>query len=189
MSSRELVHRVRGSIFAREAEWRLDGDRLVWAETDGRANGDSGLIALDQIESVRLTREPTRGGARMFCRLRTRDGSIALIGSAHHSGVLRAEHRGASYAALVRALISRISAANPRARFLSGATPLVWWGVVLGLACLFGALGALFVMSGREMFTTRLILGMTLVALGAPNLIRWLTSNRPGVFDPANPPL
>ena len=49
----------------------------------------------DEIESrlasVRLTREPTRGGERLFCRLRTRDGSTALIASAHHPGVLRAE--------------------------------------------------------------------------------------------------
>lgn len=189
MTADEIVHRVRASVFAREAEWRIDGGRLVWKEVDADAAPIAGLIALDEVASVRLTREPTRAGPRMFCRLRTRDGAAALIGSAHHAGVLRAQDRGASYRTLVRALVAGVAGANPGARFLTGATPAVWWAVVLGLAALFGALGALFVLAGRDMFTTRLILGLALVAFGAPNLIRWLTSNRPGTFDPADPPL
>lgn len=185
------VHRVRASVFAREAEWRLGDGRLFWRDVDeaGNAGGEAGVIALDQVASVRLTQEPTRGGARLFCRVRTREGPNALIGSAHYAGLLRGEDRGASYTPLVRALASQVAAANPHARFLTGATPAVWWGVVLALSVLFGLLGAMFVLAGREMFTTRLLLGLALVALGAPNLIRWLTSNRPGVFDPGNPPI
>ena len=189
----DIVHRVRASVFAREAEWRLSDGRLFWkdAGSDGKG-GESGVIDLDQVASVRLTREPTRGGARLFCRLRTRDGATALIGSAHHPGMLRAEDRSASYRALVSALLAHVrnrNAGDRPALFLTGVTPLVWWGVVLGLALLLGATGALFVLAGNEMFTPRLLAGLALVALGAPNLVRWLTSNRPGAFDPAHPPL
>jgi hypothetical protein len=189
MNSDDIIHRVRANVFARDAEWRLSGDRLAWRATSANATPESGIISLDQIESIRLTREPTRGGTRMFCRLRTRHGATAIIASAHHAGMFSAEDRSASYRALVAALVSRTAQVNPRARFLTGATPQVWWGVVLGLACLFGALGATFVMAGRELFTTRLLLGLGLVALGAPNLVRWLKANHPGTFDPGAPPI
>lgn len=195
MQDLEYVHRVRASVFAREAEWRLSDGRLFWREVDeagkagGEPGGEAGVIVLDEVASVRLTCEPTRGGARLFCRVRTREGANALIGSAHYAGLLRGEDRNASYKPLVRALVSQVAATNPQARFRTGATPGVWWGVVLALSILFGLLGAMFVLAGREMFTTRLLLGLALVALGAPNLLRWLTSNRPGVFDPGKPPL
>ncbi len=189
MATDECVHRVRASIFAREAEWRLIDDRLVWKEVENPQTGDAGVIALDHVESVRLTTEPSRVGPRMFCRLRTRDGAIALIASIHTAGVLSAQDRGATYRALVSPLVKRIAAANPKARFLTGITPPVWWSVVLGLAGLLGAMGALVVLLGGEIFTARILVGLALVALGTPNLIRWLTANRPGVFSPASPPL
>ena len=189
MATDDITHRVRASVFAQEAEWRLEGDRLIWREATDSNSARSGMIALDQVESLRLTREPTRGGTRMFCRVRTRDGTAAHIASAHYAGVLRNEDRSASYKDLVCELIARLAAVNPRVRFLAGATRPVWWGVALGIAALFGALGALFAIAGREMFTIRLIAGLALVAFGAPNLIRWLKSNRPGTFDPANPPI
>ncbi|MDP2358860.1 MAG: hypothetical protein Q8M31_22775 [Beijerinckiaceae bacterium] len=189
MSSDEIVHRVRASVFAQEAEWRLVDDRLVWSAIGKTRAGDMGVIALDQVESVRLTNEPARVGSRMFCRLRTRDGAVALIASAHTAGVFSAQDRSLTYKALVRTLVARIAVANPKARFLTGLTPIVWWSVVLGLAGLLGALGALSVIAGREIFTTRILVGLALIALGTPNLVRWLTTNRPGAFKPANPPL
>lgn len=189
MGTGDCVHIVKASVFAREAEWRIVGERLLWGVTGANEGPNSGMIALDQIASVRLTREQIGGRARMFCRIRTRDGATAVIGSAHHVGLLRGEDRSGSYRALVRTLIGQVAARNPNAEFLTGAKPIVWWTVVLGLSSLFGALGGLVVLAGREIFTTRLILGLALVALGAPNLLRWLMSNRPGTFDPENPPL
>ncbi|MBX9757749.1 MAG: hypothetical protein K2Y29_03160 [Beijerinckiaceae bacterium] len=197
MQQADIVHRVRASVFAREAEWRVSDGRLFWKDVGevGKgvpASGESGIIALDQIASVRLTREPTRGGERLFCRLKTREGAVALIGSAHQAGVLRAQDRSNSYRALIRAILADAAKPGVNERtplFLTGATPFVWWGVVVGLALLLGSMGALFVLVGGEMFTTRLFVGVALVALGAPNLVRWLMSNRPGTFDPANPPL
>lgn len=184
-----LAHRVRANVFASEAEWRLTGDRLSWSEIADGASRQGGLIALDQVASIRLSREPTRGAVRMYCRIRTRDGVGTMISSAHHVGMLKGEDRSASYKALVKALIQRTAAINPNARFVTGAAPIAWWSVVIGLAALFGSMGAMAVLAGQEMFTTRLLLGLALVALGAPNLIRWLTSNRPGTFNPADPPL
>lgn len=189
MAADEYTHRVRASIFAREAEWRLIDDRLVWKDVDPTQTGEAGVIALEQIDSVRLTTEPSRAGPRMFCRLRTRDGAIALIASIHTAGVLSAQDRGATYRALIGPLVKRIAAANPKARFLTGITPLVWWSVVLGLAGLLGAMGAIVVLVGGEIFTARILVGLALVALGTPNLIRWLTANRPGRFNPASPPI
>jgi hypothetical protein len=195
-ASTELVHRVRGSVFAIEAEWRLAGDRLAWGEISDGASQQGGLIALDQIASIRLWREPKRGGARMFCRVRTRDGAGTMISSAHYAGMLKAEDRSASYREFVGALITRTAAVNPTARYVTGITPLVWWSVVLGLAGFFGALGVFLIAVGvfavlawRELFSTRLVVGLALVAIGAPNLIRWLLWNRPRTFDPTNPPL
>jgi hypothetical protein len=187
MTSDALVHRVRASVFAREAEWRLEGDRLLWRESDSGA--EAGAIDLAQVASVRLTQEPVRGRARMFCKVTTRSGAQALIASAHYLGALSGEDRRPTYAALVRALVAGVAARNPSARFVTGAAPVVWWTIVIGLALLFGALGALAVLFGRELFSTQLLLGVALVALGAPNLVRWLMSNRPGVFDPAQPPV
>lgn len=197
MNSTDIAHRVRANVFAVEAEWRLAGDRLSWGEiTDGGASRQGGLISLDQIASIRLSREPARGRERLYCRIRTRDGAGTMISSAHYVGMLKGEDRSASYRAFVRELIARTAAVNPAARYVTGATPVVWWGIVLGLAGFFGALGVFLfalsvfaVLAWRELFTTRLLLGLALVALGAPNLIRWLLMNRPGKFDPADPPL
>ena len=192
----DIAHRVRANVFAAEAEWRLSGDRLSWSEIRDGAALQGGLIALDQIVSIRLSREPSRGRERLFCRVRTRDGAGTMISSAHYVGMLKGEDRSESYKALVTALIARTATINPGARFMTGATPLVWWGIVLGLAGFFGALGVFLValsvfavLAWRELFSTRLVLGLALVALGAPNLIRWLMLNRPGTFDPADPPL
>ncbi len=187
--SNEVAHSVRASIFAQEAEWRLADDRLVWKEAGKTPTSDTGVIALDQVETIRLTSEPSRIGPRMFCRLRTRDGAIALIASVHTAGVISAQDRSLTYKALVRPLVARIAVANPKARFLTGITPIVWWSVVLGLAALLGAMGALTVFVGGEIFTPRILVGLALVALGTPNIVRWLTANRPGSFAPANPPL
>jgi hypothetical protein len=188
-TSTELVHHVRASIFAQEAAWRLIDDRLVWNEVGQSRAGEAGVIALDQVESIRLTSEPSRLGPRMFCRLRTRDGAMALIASMHTGGVFSAQDRSLTYKTLVRQLVERIAVANPNARFLTGITPKVWWSVVLGLAALLGAMGAFIVLVGGEIFTPRILVGLALVALGTPNLVRWLTTNRPGSFRPANPPL
>ena len=189
MNSDEIVHRVRASVFAQEAEWRLVDDRLVWNEAGKTRAGDSGVLALDQVDSVRLTNEPSRVGPRMFCRLRTRDGAIALIASVHTASVFSAQDRGVTYKTLVRTLVARIAVANPKARFLTGITPIVWWSVVLGMATLLGAMGGLFVLVGGEIFTARILVGLALVVLGTPNLVRWLMTNRLGRFDPAKPPL
>jgi hypothetical protein len=132
----------------------------------------------------------------MFCRVRTRDGAGTLISSAHYTGMLKAEDRSASYREFVGALIKRTAAVNPAARYVTGITPLVWWSVVLGLAGFFGALGVFLIAIGvfavlawRELFSTRLVLGLALIGIGAPNLIRWLLWNRPGTFAPTSPPL
>ena len=131
MSSDEIVHRVRASVFAQEAEWRLVDDRLVWNEAGKTRAGDSGVLALDQVDSVRLTNEPSRVGPRMFCRLRTRDGAIAMIASMHTASVFSNQDRGVTYKALVRTLVARIAVANPKARFLTGITPIVCVGETL----------------------------------------------------------
>lgn len=181
-----LIHRVRANVFAREAEWRLEGDRLFWRATD---DGGQGVMALEAVASVRLTVEPGRGGTRRLCRISSRDGSALLISSLHLASALRTQDRAESFAALVRALTRRVAQLNPHARFLTGARPAAWFTIVGGLASLGAALGLMTMRFGAEMLTSRLMIGVALVALGMPNLIRWLVANKPGVFDPAQPPL
>ena len=181
-----LAHRARANIFAREAEWRVDDDRLFWRAVDG---DEHGVLSLDNVASVRLTTEPGRAGPRRLLRVRSRSGALLLISSAHVGAWGRQEDRGDTFAPLARAIVARVAALSPGAAFEVGASPLAWYGVVAGLASFAVALGLMLARFGAEMLTGRLLLGGALVLLGLPNLLRWLVANKPGVFDPANPPL
>lgn len=185
-ASLTVTHRSRANIFAREAEWRVDDDRLFWRALDSE---DHGMMSLDNVASVRLTVEPGRTGPRRLLRVRSRSGALLLLSSAHVGAWGRQENRSDTFAPLTRAIVTRAAALSPGARFEVGATPLAWYGVAAGLASFLAALGLMLARYGSEMLTGRLLLGGALVLLGLPNLLRWLASNKPGTFDPANPPL
>jgi len=156
------------------------------------------VIDLDQVASVRLTREPTRGGAPLLppAHARRRDGADRL---GPHPACC-----GPKTAAPATGAGQRPAGARPQpeCRRSAGAVPdrrdaARVWGVVLGLALLLGAT-ACCSCSPATRCSPRACCRLALVALGAPNLVRWLTSNRRarstrapaalgGVLEPSGP--
>lgn len=181
----QATHRVRASVFAREAEWRLAGDRLFWRDREG---AESGVVAAADIVAVRMTQEPRWGGRpRRFCRIVTREGVSLIVASSHYAGVSRREDRDESWRALVGGIVEAVARANPQARLRKGLSAGAWWSAVAALVALGVALATGYALRGALLFTPRLWLGIALVGVGLPNIGRWLAANRPGLLDPKRP--
>jgi hypothetical protein len=90
---------------------------------------------------------------------------------------------------LVRALVERVTAANPDCRFLSGKHPLVCWSehafLLAMVALLVFVLALVGAVAISDLFLTKLAVTVAFV----PVLIAYTRKNRPGAFDPrAIPP-
>lgn len=175
--SGQIAHTARLGAFGHELAWTLEDNRLLWRS----ANGQSGAIASSEIIEAQTLVEPALfGPAQSLCRLRTRSGARFVIPSVHSLGAFRREDRSESWRELVDALLRQMAQQAPQAHVRRGLSPLVFRGVVAALICLAAGLAAAFAIFGEKLFTARLGLGLALVALGLPNLLRWLRDNRPG---------
>lgn len=179
MAMREMIiHSAKLGAFGYELAWTLEDNRLLWRNC---ANGENGAIALSEIaEAQTLVESALFGPSQRLCRLRTRSGARFAIPAMHSSGAFRRENRSASWTKLVGALLKQIAHDAPQARVRRGLSPLVYWGVIAALLSQAAAIAAAFAAFGERLFTMRLGLGLALVALGLPNLYRWLRDNRPG---------
>lgn len=179
MAMREAInHSAKLGAFGHELAWTLEDNRLLWRNC---ANGENGAIALSEIAEAQTLVEPALfGPSQHLCRLRTLGGARFAIPAMHSFGALRREDRSASWNKLMGALLQQIAQNAPQARVRRGLSPLVYWGVIVALLALAAGLAAAFAAFGERLFTMRLGLGLALVALGLPNLYRWLRDNRPG---------
>src|SRR5262245_32221371 len=122
MDSEQITYKVRTSAFEGERTWRLGADALEW-EGDGKA----GAVPYASISELRLSYAPSRvDAARYRCDATLKTGGTVSILSTHYAGIANFESRAGTYVPFVRALVVRVAAANPAARFRSGKQPTVY---------------------------------------------------------------
>lgn len=179
-----VLHRARNSALDRDTSWTLRENDLM-IEPDGDPPSSVPLAAITRVS---LLYDPTRFQPNRFrCRIQCRDGRTFTFRSEHYSGFATFEDRSASYRHLVTALCQRTSMANPGCVFASGKNRPAYW-----LQIAFLTLGLLVLLVILLIAWTAIgwvvILKLILLALMMPMLVRWVGRNRPGNFDPANPP-
>lgn len=123
------TYRRRGGVVSRgEREWRVDDDALVSKTASGR---EQRFLWKDVI-GVRLCSEPHRRKPwRYVFELQQKNGRKIEIDNAHFVKMGAFEERSGDYKAFVRAALSRVAAANPKAKALIGETPRRYFFLVL----------------------------------------------------------
>lgn len=124
------TYRRRSGVVARgEREWRVDDDALVSCGRSGREQ----RVPWRDIIAVRLCSEPHRRKPwRYVFELQQRNGRKIEIDNAHFVRLGAFEERSGEYKSFVRAALTRVAAANPKAKALIGETPKRYFFLVLG---------------------------------------------------------
>lgn len=180
----QVQHRLRVSVLEKETTWTLRGHDLV-IEPDGL---QSSIIPLASLIRVSLHYDPSRAQTGRFrCLLDLQNGRTLAIQNEHYCSFASFEDRSGSYRDLVTRICHRTAQANPACLFITGKSPFSYWAQLIGLAVLFLLLTILlFVMWTAIGLLT--IIQLIFIALMLPIVIRWARRNRPGRFDPMNPP-
>ena len=177
------THSVRNSLADKERSFTLGPDALHWSDAGG-----GGRMPYGNVRDVRLIAYTSPIGETYQCTLRANTGDKVKLRSAHCVSLNNFEDRGASYAPFVRALISRIAAAAPHAKFIASSTALwiVW--LIVGLLGL-----GVFVLLILSMFEGLPAAGPWVVAIAVCVIAaswawRRAREGAAKTFDPAAPP-
>lgn len=184
--------RIRASWFEKPRTITILDDALVVsaaAESGAAGAGERPRsLALPDVVEVRLSHSPSRFDANRFrCRLRTRDGEKLTFHNAVWEGPVSEADISPDYRAFVSELCRRVFAANPSARFLRGrsrAAMLVENGILLAL---FVAMIAVFALLKTRVHWFQW-LQIVLIVVYFPLAVMSYRRNRPGTFDPLEPP-
>lgn len=106
-----------------EIAYRLEGEELV---VDSTRKIDR--VRLSAVEQVRFTFKPGNIAATGYqTQLRLTDGRTVTIGDTSWRSLVEVERGGARYVRFIAALCAAIARANPKARFLAGKPPPIWF--------------------------------------------------------------
>jgi len=179
----ELTHTVRPNFFAKERTYRLGDDALTWRDADG-----GGRLAFSDVREVRLTADPSFGKDRAQCIVQDREGRKVKLVSKHFAGLGTLEDRLRTYAPLVRALLPRVAAAAPQAKFIAGGTAqwLLW--LVLGTVCAIAVISLVVALLGGAPVEGGGFAILIPLAILGPGMWRVVRRGRAKEFDGANPP-
>jgi hypothetical protein len=120
--------------------------------------------------------------------LRSGSGEKTVLTSASYQRFGVIEDRSASYVPLVRELLLRVAAANPKASFIAGQGFGLWlfWLVILVLDVLILAGGLILTVIGQ--FPTSGAAVFLVLVLMLPTGLRVIRHGPPRTFDPHAPP-
>ena len=176
---------ARANLLEHEAIWRLGPDAL---ELQGGPTAGPDVVLrfpYRDIVGVRLSYGPSRVDlGRYRCDLRMRSGQQLAIVSTHYAGIADFENRAATYAPFVRALIARIAAANPSARFRSGENPVAYWADHLFLLAMVAMLVFLLSITGFAYVVDSAWVKLFIIIFFIPLLIAYTRKNWPRNFRP-----
>ncbi len=179
-----VSHRVRVSILEKEVTWTLRDHDLLIESGDSAAS----VIPLTWLNRITLRYDPTRVQTRRFrCFLQLQDGRNLILQNEHYCSLASFEDRSGSYRHLVTAICQRTAAANPACLFITGKSPISYWAQLIGLALMFVLLAIMLVVMWTVIGWLS-IMQLIVIAFMLPIVIRWARKNRPGRFDPMNPP-
>ena len=176
---------ARANALEYEAIWRLGPDGL---ELQGGPTAGPDVVLrfpYRDIVGVRLSYAPSRvDSARYRCDLRMRSGQQLAMLSTHYAGIADFEDRAATYAPFVRALIARVAAANPSARFRSGKNPVTYWVEHLFLLAMVVLLVFVLSMTGFAPLSESSWAKLGIVLGSIPLLLVYTRKNWPSRFMP-----
>ena len=112
-----------------------------------------------------------------------RSGQQLAIVSTHYAGIADFENRAAT-APFVRALIVRIAAANPSARFRSGKNPVAYWAEHLFLLGMVAMLVFVLSITGFAYVVDSAWVKLFIIIFFIPLLIAYTRKNWPRNFRP-----
>ena len=176
---------ARANALEYEAIWRLGPEALELQ--GGPTAGPDAVMRFPyrDIVGVRLSYAPSRAdSARYRCDLTMRSGGKIAILSTHYAGFADFEDRAATYAPLVRALIARVAAANPSARFRSGKNPVTYWAEHLFLLAMVALLVFVLSVTGVAPLSESSWAKLMIVLGSIPLLLVYTRKNWPGRFKP-----
>jgi len=170
---------TRNHAFVPATTWVIDGAELRLEDDKGPPR----VIALAEITEVRLEFAPTRPEPMRYrCRLTLRKGTPIEFFNRTYRGVYDFADSSEGYVAFVRALHEALVAHSPGCRFVAGATGV---GYALNLVA---TVFLVVLMVGAALFlyfnglAWLILLKLSLIAIFAPNLFRWLARNKPRVY-------
>jgi hypothetical protein len=120
----------------------------------------------------------------MRMRRRMHIGPDLEIQSTHYTGIGSFEDRAATYTPFVRALIARVAAANPSARFRAGRHPVLYWvGSIVGLVAM---VALVFMLSERwgDALWIKFAIFLLFIPLLIAHAMGWGRKNWPRRFAP-----
>ena len=176
---------ARANVLEHEAVWRLAPDALELQ--GGPAAGPDVVMRLPyrDIVGVRLSYAPSRAdSARYRCDLTMRSGAALAILSTHYAGFADFEDRAATYAPFVRALIARVAAANPSARYRTGRNPVAYWAEHLFLIAMIALLVFVLSVTGFAPLSESSWAKFAVIIGSIPLLLVYSRKNWPGRFAP-----
>ncbi|HEY6259148.1 MAG TPA: hypothetical protein VIY51_25505 [Xanthobacteraceae bacterium] len=180
----EFVHAFRPSIMSGERSYRLGPNSLIWKDERQEDSIGYGEIAKVNINSM----APPFGQAQSRCVLHPRSGGKIVLSSGSYQRFGVIEDRAASYAPLVRELLTRIAVANPNAIFTAGQPRELWWlWLVLLIASVLILLGGL-ALALMGQFPLPAAAAFMIVLAGIPVGWRVVRHGRPQPLDPRAPP-
>jgi hypothetical protein len=176
---------ARANVLEHEAIWRLAPDAL---ELQGGPTAGPDVVMrfpYRDIAGLRLSYAPSRvDSARYRCDLTMRSGGKVAILSTHYAGFADFEDRAATYAPFVRALIAKVAAANPAARFRSGKNPIIYSAEHLFLLAMIALLVYVLSITGWGPFSDSSWAKLFIVIGFIPLLVVYTRKNWPGRFKP-----
>lgn len=176
--------RHKPKLVGSQISFSLTDKDLAWS--DGRV---SGRLPLHQIESVRIAFRPANIYTRRYrVEVRQRLGRRVWFSNVSWRGMVDIEAHDAPFAAFTRLLLTRIAKSSPQARFLAGEPAWRYWAVAtvsagLALSLAYLAVSAIRVLNWTVLGFVVLLGGYTIWQMSL-----WLDKNRPGTFDPLDPP-
>lgn len=187
---------ARARMLDDEAIWRLAPDALELRGgpldlRDSPAAGPDRIMRFPyrDIVQVRLYYAPSEYNVVRYCcalRLRTRMhiGHDLEIQSTHCTGIGSFEDRAATYAPFVRALIARVAAANPSARFRAGVHPVQYWLAPIVLLIAMTALAFMLSEPWGYSLWAKFAIFLLLIPLLIAHAMGWGRKNWPCRFTP-----
>jgi hypothetical protein len=160
------------------------GDEALEIEPEGKPPR---RVVYAELRRVTLSFVPTPVDARFFCSLRHAGGTLHLV-STNYDGPGSFSTRAAAYAPFVRALLARLADRAPQAEYRAGSG-----GLAYGLMIFFAvamvplAVGALLWWWQSDSGGVGALKALGVLFL-LPIAVRWLKKNKPGAFDPLDPP-
>jgi hypothetical protein len=179
----ELRHAARANKFVKEATFKLGDTALAWQQ-----DGQSGQIAYADVREVTLNPDLSLSSKQAQCVLRDSKGREVTLTSHHFEGLGNFKNRSATYTPFVRALLQRVAAASPGAKFTSGSTSKLM--MALALAFIFAVLFSLLIMAqlGAASISNGVIIVVFVATVFAPAFWYAYKGGGTRIIDPADPP-